>query len=501
MIRTRFAPSPTGYMHVGNLRTALYAYLIARHYGGTLVLRIEDTDRRRNVDDAVQVIYDSLRLAGLDYDEGPDKGGDYGPYVQSERKPLYRLYAEKLVELGGAYRCFCGKPEPEPSVEALEESEDEFVGAAPASSVDGTMPSVEPTKTYDPCRFLSAQDANNRAAAGEPHVIRQRIPETGVTSFEDHVYGVITWRNDLLDDQVLLKSDGFPTYNFANVVDDHLMGITHVARGVEYLSSTPKYNLLYRSFGWPIPEYVHLPHIVKEGGKKLSKRAGDASFQDLVARGYLPQAIINYIALLGWHPADDREFFTLDGLIEAFDIDRINKSSAGFAIAKLDWLNSEHIRVLPPERFHELALPHYAQQPEIARLDTMMISRLIQSRVVRLTDIPEMVAFLAQPTKHDKTLYVNEKSRSTIESSRYILAHVSELFDGAAEWTHEALAPRLVEWGKQNGFKTGTVMWPVRIALSGLASTPGGATEIAQILGKEESLRRIQAAVTLLADS
>jgi len=496
LVRTRFAPSPTGYMHIGNLRTALYAYLIARHYGGTLVLRIEDTDRRRNVEDAVEVIYDSLKLAGLDYDEGPGKGGDYGPYVQSERKPLYRQYAEKLIELGSAYRCFCSKVEPEPSVEALEEGDDESAGSP--LPPDGASGPNETSRTHDPCRFVSAGEANARAAAGEPHVIRQRIPDTGATSFEDHVYGVITWRNDLLDDQVLLKSDGFPTYNFANVVDDHLMGITHVVRGVEYLSSTPKYNLLYRSFGWPIPEYVHLPHIVKEGGKKLSKRAGDASFQDLVARGYLPQAIINYIALLGWHPADDREFFTLDGLVEAFDIDRINKSSAGFSLAKLDWLNSEHIRVLAPERFHELALPYYARRPEIARLDTAMISRLIQSRVVRLTDIPEMVAFFAQPAKHDRTLYGNEKSKSTIESSRHILANVMELLDEAGEWTHEALAPLLVEWGRQNGFKTGTVMWPVRIALSGLASTPGGATEIAQILGKEESLRRLQAALTLL---
>lgn len=498
MVRTRFAPSPTGYMHIGNLRTALYAYLIARHYRGTLVLRIEDTDRRRNVEDAVQVIYDSLKLAGLDYDEGPDKGGDYGPYVQSERKPLYRQYAEQLIELGHAYRCFCGKSEPEPSVEALEESEDESVEAMPAPSMDEMSSLIESSRVYDPCRFLSAEAANTRAVAGESYVIRQRIPESGVTSFEDHVYGLITWRNDLLDDQVLLKSDGFPTYNFANVVDDHLMAITHVVRGVEYLSSTPKYNLLYHSFGWRIPEYVHLPHIVKEGGKKLSKRAGDPSFQDLVARGYLPQAIINYIALLGWHPADDREFFTLDGLVEAFDIDRINKSSAGFSLAKLDWLNAEHIRVLPPERFHELARPYYAQPPEVARLNTRIISRLIQPRVVRLTDIPEMIAFLAQPRKHDKMLYVNEKSKSTIDSSIHILANAVELLDGAAEWTHEALAPLLVEWGKQHGFKTGTVMWPVRIALSGLASTPGGATEIAQILGKEETLRRIQAGLSLL---
>ncbi len=410
-------------MHIGNLRAALYAYLTARHYGGVLVLRIEDTDRRRNVEDAVQVIYDSLRLAGLDYDEGPDKGGDYGPYVQSQRRPVYKEHAERLVELGAAYRCFCTKADAEPAQEAVEEGDDAADQAAGEGASEG------PAKVYDPCRFLPRAEADRRAAAGEPHVIRQRIPETGVTTFHDHVYGTISWRNDLLDDQVLLKSDGYPTYNFANVVDDHLMGITHVIRGVEYLSSTPKYNLLYDSFGWPIPEYIHMPHIVKEDGKKLSKRSGDASFQDLVTRGYLPEAIVNCIALLGWHPADDREFFTLPALVEAFDIDRINKSSAGFSIAKLDWLNGEHIRALSPERFHELALAYYP--PALAGMDTQTISRLIQPRVVRLTDIPEMVAFFARPAAHDKSLYVNEKSKSTLESSRHILANVMELFDDA----------------------------------------------------------------------
>jgi glutamyl-tRNA synthetase len=280
------------------------------------------------------------------------------------------------------------------------------------------------------------------------------------------------------------------------VVDDHLMGITHVLRGVEYLSSTPKYNLLYEAFDWPIPEYVHLPHIVKEGGKKLSKRAGDASFQDLVSRGYLPQAIVNYIALLGWHPADDREFFTLEGLVEAFDIDRINKSSAGFSLAKLDWLNGEHVRALSIEEFDRLAQPYYPPELQAA---SQQISRLIQPRVVRLTDIPEMVAFLVRPAAHDKTLYVNEKAKSSVVSSQHILANALEVLDDARDWTHEALAPALVEWGKQNGFKTGTVMWPVRIALSGLISTPGGATEIAQILGRDETIRRIRSALEMLS--
>lgn len=489
MVRTRFAPSPTGYMHIGNLRTALYAYLAARHSGGQLILRIEDTDRRRNVEDAVQVIYDSLKLAGLDYDEGPDKPGAVGPYVQSQRLPIYREQAERLVELGAAYRCFCAKVEPEASREVMEEDDGEAVQEGEAAAAGEA-----PAKSYDPCRFLSHDEAEARK--GEPHVIRQRIPETGVTTFVDRVYGAISWRNDLLDDQILLKSDGYPTYNFANVVDDHLMGITHVLRGVEYLSSTPKYNLLYQSFGWPIPEYVHLPHIVKEGGKKLSKRAGDASFQDLVGRGYLPQAIVNYIALLGWHPADDREFFTLEGLVEAFDMDRINKSSAGFSIAKLDWLNGEHVRGLPAEEFHRLAQPYYP--PELAAYDTAALSRLIQPRVVRLTDIPELVAFFVRPVEHDAALYVNEKAKVTRESSRHVLANALELFDGASEWTHAALAPMLIEWGKENGIKTGAVMWPVRIALSGLASTPGGATEIAEILGKAETMRRIQAALEKL---
>jgi glutamyl-tRNA synthetase len=482
-------------MHIGNLRTALYAYLAARHYGGALVLRIEDTDRRRNVQDAVQVIYDSLHLAGLDYDEGPDKPGEFGPYVQSQRLPAYRERAERLVELGAAYRCFCAKVEAEPSREAVEEGEEGVDDSeAPGAADAAQAPAESPAKAYDPCRFLPPDEAEARK--GESHVIRQRIPESGITTFVDHVYGAISWRNDLLDDQVLLKSDGYPTYNFANVVDDHLMGITHVMRGVEYLSSTPKYNLLYQAFGWPVPEYVHLPHIVKEGGKKLSKRAGDASFQDLVARGYLPQAIINYIALLGWHPADDREFFTLAGLVEAFDIDRINKSSAGFSIAKLDWLNGEHVRALPAEEFHRLAAPYYP--PELTAVDTAAISRLIQPRVVRLTDIPDMVAFLVHPVEHDSSLYVNDKSKSTLESSRQVLANALELFDDAPDWTHAALAPLLVEWGKANGIKTGAMMWPIRIALSGLASTPGGATEIAEILGREETMRRIEGALSLL---
>lgn len=325
-------------MHIGNLRTALYAYLIARHGGGKFILRIEDTDTKRTVAGALAVIYESLRLANIDYDEGPDKDGGVGPYVQTQRKHLYPRYIEMLLAQGDAYRCFCAKEKPQ-----------ELSG----------------DKVYDECRLLTEAEIAAKMAAGEPFVVRQRISESGETTFVDTVFGEITFRNDTLDDQVLLKSDGLPTYNFANVVDDHLMGITLVVRGVEYLSSTPKYDLLYKSFGWEIPTYVHLPHIVKESGKKLSKRDGDASFQDLLAQGFLPEAIVNYIALLGWNPGDEREFFTMDDLIREFDIHRINKASAGFAIAKLEWLNSLHMRALPPEEFHKMALPYYP--PKFAR--------------------------------------------------------------------------------------------------------------------------------------
>lgn len=474
MIRTRFAPSPTGYMHIGNLRTALYAYLLARHCGGKFILRIEDTDRKRNVPEALQVIYDSLKLAGLEYDEGPDKDGGYGPYVQSQRKDIYKHYAEVLVERGAAYRCFCAK---EAALQASDQS---------------------PKESADPCRFLPPAEA--QARSGEPHVIRQRIPEGGSTSFVDHVFGTITVSNDTLDDQVLLKSDGLPTYNFANVVDDHLMGITHVMRGVEYLSSTPKYNLLYESLGWEIPEYVHLPHIVKESGKKLSKRDGDASFQDLLAKGYLPEAIINYIALLGWSPGNDREFFTLADLVAEFDIDRINKSSAAFSIAKLDWLNGEHIRALPAERFHAMAQGHYPEALPRG-LDLSQVSALIQPRVTRLTDIPEMVAFLAEVPAYSLELYNHAKSKSTTATSRQVLEQIRPVLAGLEAWTNEALHQHLVAFAAEAGLKTGTVMWPLRISLSGLQSTPGGATEIAHLLGKEETLRRVAAALERLREA
>lgn len=469
-VRTRFAPSPTGYMHIGNLRTALYAYCVARHEHGQLILRIEDTDRKRNVPKSVQVIYDSLRQAGLDYDEGPDKGGPVGPYVQSQRKEqgIYQHYADLLVEQGAAYRCFHDR------------------------QATSSQPTAKDRR--DSCRNLTAAEVETHLRAGDPYVIRQRIPDEGATTFQDLIYGDITIKNTQLDEQILLKSDGFPTYNFANVVDDHLMGITHVLRGVEYLSSTPKYNLLYQSFDWELPVYVHLPHIVKEGGKKLSKRAGDASFQDLMKQGFLAEAIVNYIALLGWNPGNDREFFTLDELVEAFDIRRINKSKAAFSIEKLEWLNGEHIRSLSPEAFNQIARPYYA--PDLLRkCDVALTSQVIQPRVTRLTDIPEMTRFLVELPDYNLDLFEHAKSKSSLASSLQVLKTTGERLSKLGDWREETVRQVLMDFAAQASLKTGTVMWPIRVALSGLPMTPGGATEIAAILGKDETLRRVNQAV------
>jgi glutamyl-tRNA synthetase len=473
-VRTRFAPSPTGYMHIGNLRTGLYAYCLARHFGGTFILRIEDTDRKRNNPKALQVIYDSLKLAGLEYDEGPDKDGGYGPYIQSQRKELglYQRYAEELVERGQAYRCFDVKSE----------------------RVEGAPQTARPRVREDPCRSLPPEEAQAKLEAGLPYVIRQRIPQGGVTTFLDVVYGSITVKNETLDDQVLLKSDGYPTYNFANVVDDHLMGITHVMRGVEYLSSTPKYNLLYQGFGWEIPEYIHLPHIVKEGGKKLSKRSGDASFQDLITKGYLPEAIVNYIALLGWNPGSEQEFFTLPDLVQEFEVKRVNKSKATFYLPKLDWLNGEHLRKLAPERFHALALKWYPERV-LKHCNTLLLSQVIQSRVAVLSAIPEMVGFFSGLGDFDLGLFDFEKNKSTKASSRQVLKEVGERLSGLPEWSGERIKAEMLEYGTQAGMKVGTVMWPVRVALSGQQFTPGGAIEIAEILGKDETLARMSHAL------
>ena len=461
MVRTRFAPSPTGYMHIGNLRTALYAYLTARRHGGTFILRIEDTDQERNIPESLAAIYTGLEMAGLNYDEGPDKDGGFGPYVQSQRLPIYQAHAEELLALGGAYRCFCKKDD---------HDED------------------EPLRR-DPCRVLSTDEIHARMEAGESSVVRQMIPEGGSTTFEDRVYGEITIEHTQLDDQVLLKSDGFPTYNFANVVDDHLMAITHVMRGQEYLSSTPKYNLLYESFGWPIPEYVHLPLIVKSDGSKFSKRLGDPSFEDLVMMGYLPEAIINYIALLGWSPGNDQEFFTLSELELIFSIDRINKSSAAFSFEKLTWINGEHIRALSPEAFHELAKSYYPDS--LQKYDIRKISDLMQVRTEKLTDIPQMVAFFAAVPDYDVDMYNHEKSKSDPATSLAILKAVRPLLAEVGPWDNDSLFQVLKDFAQAHGYKTGTVMWPIRTALSGVLATPGGATALAEILGKAETLQRI----------
>jgi len=457
-------------MHIGNLRTALYAYLTARHHGGTFILRIEDTDQERNIPESLAAIFKSLDLAGLSYDEGPDKDGGYGPYVQSQRLAIYQDYAERLLDMGAAYRCFCRKDD---------------------QSVD-----EDPQVRRDPCRLLTHEQIAQKEAAGEPFVIRQRIPEDGSTTFVDHVYGEITVENAQLDDQVLLKSDGFPTYNFANVVDDHLMAITHVMRGQEYLSSTPKYNLLYESFGWEIPEYVHLPLIIKEDGSKFSKRLGDPSFEDLVRVGYLPEAIVNYIVLLGWSPGDDQEYFTLKDLEQVFSIDRINKSSAAFSFDKLTWLNGEHIRALTLEEFHALAQPYFPE--ELANYNTLKISELLQVRTEKLADIPEMVAFFVAVPDYEIDLYLHEKSKCTSEISLQLLKKVFPILDEMTEWDNDQLFLTLKDFGKEQGYKTGTVMWPIRTALSGIVSTPGGATALAEVLGKEETLRRIQAGIDKL---
>jgi glutamyl-tRNA synthetase len=455
-------------MHIGNLRTALYAYLIAKKAEGKFILRIEDTDQNRNVPEAVAAIYRGLALAGISYDEGPDKDGGFGPYVQSERLPIYKDYAQKLIASGHAYYCFCGK-EDKPALEASNER------------VEGYR---------DPCRNLTSQEVAARFAEGLVPVVRQRIPLEGVSSFDDHVYGHISIENKQLDDQVLLKSDGFPTYNFANVVDDHLMEVSHVIRGQEYLSSTPKYNLLYEAFGWEHPEYIHLPHIIREDGAKMSKRKGDPSFEDLVRMGFLPQAIVNYVALLGWNPGDEREFFLMEDLIAAFDMDRINKANAAFSMDKLRWLNGEHIRSLSPETFHEIALPFYPEG--LAGFELEKISQLIQVRTETLTDIPQLVGFLAELPEYSVEMFENKKSKSTLESSRAVLEAVVPLLESLEIWSNESLFEVLKGYAQGQGFKVGTVMWPIRTALSGQETSPGGATELAALLGREESLRRIR---------
>ncbi len=477
--RTRFAPSPTGYMHIGNLRTALYEYLIARKEKGSFILRIEDTDQERFVEGAVDVIYKTLKLAGLQHDEGPDIGGDYGPYVQSERKGMYLEYAKKLVELGGAYYCFCTKER----LAELKESQD----------------AAGQGHRYDRhCLSLSKEEVEKKLANNEPYVIRQKMPDSGTTSFEDAVYGTITVDNSELDDQILIKTDGLPTYNFANVIDDHQMAISHVVRGNEYLSSTPKYNLLYQAYGWDIPTYVHVPLILKASGQKLSKRAGDPSFEDLVSMGYLVEAIVNYVVLLGWSPGDTREIYSLKELEEVFDINGISKSPAIFDINKLTWMNGEYIRKMPVEEFHKLALPYYDKSITNKNVDTLKLSKLLQIRTEVLTSIPETIDFIDILPEYDVEMYVHKKSKTTLENSLENLNSVLPVLEAINDWNYETIHEKLFAHIEVLGIKNSLVLWPIRTAISGKAVTPGGAVEIADILGKEETLRRIRIGIEKL---
>ena len=477
-IRTRFAPSPTGYMHIGNLRTALFEYLIAKHDGGDFLLRIEDTDQGRKVDGAVDIIYDTLKEVGLNWDEGPDIGGDYGPYVQSERLGMYKGYAEQLVKSGHAHYCFC-------SEEEIQKQREEADSLGISFRFD------------DPCKHLSQEEIQQRLDAGEPYVIRQTINNVGETSFDDEVYGHIEFDGDLLDEQILLKSDGFPTYNFANIIDDHTMNITHVVRGNEYLSSTPKYNLIYDAYGWKRPTYVHVPPVMKDEKHKLSKRNGDASFQDLVAKGYLPQAVINYIALLGWAPSDEQEIFSLDELIEKFDISRISRSPAIFDIDKLTWMNGVYLRDMDADTYFETVKP-WLDEAIKGDYDKREIAKIIQPRIDVLNQIAESVDFFDTPGEYDLEMYRHNKMKSTPELALQALRAVRPALEGINDWTEENVHETLLALPKEMGLKNGQVLWPVRSALSGKQFTPGGAIEIAFILGKDEALRRIDTAIARL---
>ncbi|HAJ15428.1 glutamate--tRNA ligase [Sharpea azabuensis] len=467
-IRTRFAPSPTGYMHIGNLRTALYCYLIAKHQGGDFILRIEDTDQNREVKGATDVIFNTLKETGLNWDEGPDKPGDVGPYIQSERLGIYKDYANKLIQVGAAHYCFCNKDEKE----------------------------TEGFEMRDPCRYLSSQEVQAKLDAGEEYVIRQTIPEEGVASFDDEIYGHIEAPVDTLDDAVLLKSDGFPTYNFANVVDDHLMGITDVVRGNEYLSSTPKYNLLYKAFNWNPPRYIHLPPVMKDEHNKLSKRNGDASFQDLKAEGYLPQAILNYIALLGWAPADE-EILSLDDLIKQFTVDRISKAPAIFDKDKLTWVNETYLRNMTLDEFHDLVSPLY-KDALTREVDEKEISMVLQPRLTRinLDEVKGFVDFINECLPFDAALYKHKKMKTNPYNSLEALKLSLPAMEAWEDYSDDdGMMHMQMDIAKEHELKNGRIMWPIRVALSNKAMTPGGSVEIAHILGKEETLKRMRQAI------
>ncbi len=475
-VKTRFAPSPTGRMHVGNLRTALYSFLIAKHAGGNFMLRIEDTDQERFVEGAVDIIYRTLDKAGLTIDEGPDKDGGAGPYVQSERQALgiYMDYAKKLIEQGNAYYCFCSK-------ERLESLK--------------TVVAGKEISQYDKhCLHLSKEEIEEKLAAGVPYVIRLNVPAEGTTTFHDDIYGDISVENRELDDMILIKSDGFPTYNFANVVDDHTMGITHVVRGNEYLSSSPKYNLLYEAFGWEVPTYVHCPLITDENHAKLSKRSGHSSFEDLLELGLIPEAIVNYVALLGWSPEDNEEILSLDELIQKFDYKKINKSPAVFDMTKLRWMNGEYIKRMDEDEYLLKALP-IIEKTVTKVADKKALADLAQSRIETFNDIPELLGFFEEVPEYEVSLYTHKKMKTTPELSLTVLQKVLPLIEGAEDFSNDALYAMLVGFAGQNGFKNGQVMWPIRTAVSGKAQTPGGATQLMELLGREESCARIRAAI------
>ena len=481
-VRTRFAPSPTGRMHVGNLRTALYAYLIAKHAGGDFILRIEDTDQERYMEGAVDIIYKTLAEAGLAHDEGPDKDGGVGPYVQSERQAagIYLEYAKKLIEKGEAYYCFCDK-------ERLESLKTEVAG--------------KEIVMYDKhCLSLSKEEVEAKLAAGVPYVIRQNNPTTGTTTFHDEIYGDITVDNAELDDMILIKSDGFPTYNFANVVDDHLMGITHVVRGNEYLSSSPKYNRLYEAFGWEVPVYVHCPLITDEEHHKLSKRCGHSSYEDLVDQGFLTEAIVNFVALLGWSPENNQEIMSMDELIREFDYRHMSKSPAVFDYTKLKWMNGEYIKAMDFDRFYEMAEP-YLKEAIQKPLDLKKIAEMVKTRIEIFPDIAGLVDFFEELPEYDPAMYAHKKMKTTKESSLEVLSEVLPLLEEQEDYSNDALYALLLSYVEKKGCKNGYVMWPIRTAVSGRQMTPAGATEIMEILGKEESLSRIRTGIELLQGS
>lgn len=481
-VRTRFAPSPTGRMHVGNLRTALYAYLVAKHEGGDFILRIEDTDQERYVEGAVDIIYRTLQKTGLIHDEGPDKDGGCGPYVQSERQAqgIYLKYAKELIDKGEAYYCFCDK-------ERLEGLKKVVAG--------------KEIHVYDKhCLHLSKEEVEEKLAAGVPYVIRQNNPTEGTTTFEDEIYGDITVDNSELDDMILIKSDGYPTYNFANVVDDHLMGITHVVRGNEYLSSSPKYNRLYEAFGWEVPVYIHCPLITDENHQKLSKRCGHSSFEDLVEQGFLTEAIVNFVALLGWSPADNQEIMTLEELVEKFDYHHMNKSPAVFDYTKLKWMNGEYIKKMDFDKFYEMALP-YIKEVITKDYDLKKIAHMVQTRIEIFPDIRDHIDFFEELPEYDVAMYMHKKMKTNAQTSLEVLQEILPVLEAQEDYSNDALYQTLLKYVEQKGCKNGYVMWPIRTAVSGKQMTPGGATELMEVLGKEESLARIRKGIELLSQA